>query len=122
MKLRCIGVLSKTLIVALLIVVSSNVNAGVKCSGFVRVLAIGPKSGILQVDSGFGVHYLCKVHDVMNGVHPEICKTWFTMFMTAKIANKKIAQYYDDGSICSAEYLGNWAIPKVFPYFVNMEN
>ena len=93
---------------------------GVPCTGHVSTLAIGPTSGTLQVNTGYGVHYLCKFQETINGVHPEICKAWYSMFLTAKASGKQVAQYYPNGTTCSASYLGNWQVPSQFPYFVSL--
>ncbi len=103
-----------------LIISSFSANAGVKCTGDVIGLAIGPKSGILQVNNGYGWHYLCQFSAEYNGVHPDTCKAWYSMFLTAKASGKQVSQYYDNGTIC--ENIGSWKVPVPFPYFVNLEN
>ncbi|MCP4487137.1 MAG: hypothetical protein GY820_07450 [Gammaproteobacteria bacterium] len=99
---------------------SLTVNAGVKCTGLVTGLAIGPKSSILQVNNGYGWHYLCKFSAEYNGVHPDTCKAWYSMFLTAKASGKQVSQYYDNGTVC--ENVGSWKVPTPFPYFVLLEN
>jgi hypothetical protein len=104
------------------LLINNSVHAGVKCSGTVKTLAIGPQSGLLQVSTGYGVHYLCKLNESWNGVSPDVCKVWYSMFLAAKLSGKKIAQYYDEGAECSADSLGNWQVPTPFPYFVEIED
>jgi hypothetical protein len=99
---------------------SFSINAGVKCTGSVVGLALGPKSGILQVHNGYGWHYLCRFSSEFNGVHPETCKAWYSMFLTARASGKQVSQYYENGTVC--ENLGSWKVPDPFPYFVSIEN
>jgi len=105
-----------------LVMNSLTANAG-KCTGSVVGLAIGPTSGMLQVNNGYGWHYLCKFSTEFNGVHPETCKAWYSMFLTAKASGKQVSQYYDTGTSDTAcENLGSWKVPTPFPYFVTLEN
>ena len=110
------------LVLVLAVLIPGLVSAGVKCTGKVTVLAIGPQSGKLQVSTGYGVHYLCQFHKTYNGVDPQICKAWYAMFLAAQSTGKSVSQYYENGAVCSAEYLGNWQVPNVFPYFVRLED
>ena len=103
-----------------LLIGSLTANAGVACTGAVIGLAIGPTSGVLQVNNGYGWHYLCQFSGVYNGVHPDTCKAWYSMFLTARASGKQVSQYYDDGTVC--ESLGSWMVPTPFPYFVLLEN
>lgn len=92
------------------------------CTGKVATLAFHPLNGILQVDTGYGVHYLCMIQAEYNGVHPEICKAWYSMLLTAKVAGKDIQQAYSQsptGAQNCAE-LGSWVIPNPFPYHVKI--
>ncbi|TQV89320.1 hypothetical protein [Aliikangiella coralliicola] len=95
--------------------------ANFSCKGKVSVLAIGPTSGILQVNAGYGVHYLCKLHEEMNGVHPEICKAWYSMFLTAKASGKQMSQSYSQipGGPQDCASLGSW-VTTTTPYFVQI--
>ena len=104
----------------IILIMGGAVNAGVQCRGDVTGLAIGPTSGLLQVNNSYGWHYLCKLSTEYNGVDPETCKAWYSMFLTAKASGKQVSQYYDDGTDC--ESLGSWRVPVPFPYFVNLED
>ena len=94
--------------------------AGFECAGAVESIAINPQSGILQVNAGYGVHYLCRIHTEHNGVHPAICKTWYSMFLTAQTSGRKITQVYDAsaGGAQSCAELGTWKVPNPLPYYV----
>ena len=107
----------------LLFVLSNYAIAGdFHCSGVVSSIALGPKNGTLQVNAGYGVHYLCKIHVEFNGVHPEICKAWYSMFLTAQASGKEISQSYngDSGGATNCTELGNWQVPNPIPYYVNI--
>lgn len=91
-----------------------------QCTGAVESIAIHPTGGTLQVNAGYGVHYLCKIHTEHNGVHPAICKTWYSMFLTAQTSGRNIDQYYsiDAGGAQSCAELGTWKVPNPLPYYV----
>lgn len=92
------------------------------CEGEVKYIGIHPTAGTLQVDIGRGVHYLCALHEEINGVHPEICKAWYSMYLTAQASGRKVLQYYsgENGTNCST--LGNWAVPNPMPYHIALKN
>ena len=92
------------------------------CPGKVTTLAIGPSNGILQVNAGYGVHYLCSLSVAMNGIPPEICRSYYSMFLAAKMAGKSINQGYDDNNVVgkSCGTLGNWAVPNPMPYWIEL--
>ena len=110
-----------TLLFALFIP-STSYAANFSCQGKVSTLALSPVGGTLQVNAGHGVHYLCTFHAEYNGVHPEICKAWYSMFLTAKIAGKEIKQYYSQttGGAQNCSELGTWTDPNPMPYFVEI--
>lgn len=110
-----INVLLQTMLFAF----ATNASAGnFSCAGNVSSIALGPTNGTLQVNAGYGVHYLCKIHETYNGVHPEICKAWYSMFLTAQASGRKIQQSYSDSEGTDCNTLGNWTIPKPLPYYV----
>lgn len=99
-------------------------SAGFSCPGKVSSIALGPASGTLQVNAGYGVHYLCKIHIEHNGVHPEICKAWYSMFLSAQATGRQVIQYYDEsaGGAQSCSELGSWKVPNPLPYYVTLNN
>ena len=102
---------------------SSSAIAGFSCIAKVVSVALGPISGVLQVNTGYGVHYLCKIDTEYNGVQPEICKAWYAMFLSAQASGRSIAQVYDQnaGGAQSCSELGSWTVPNPLPYYVSME-
>ena len=93
------------------------------CQGKVSVLAVGPTNGILQVNTGHGVHYVCKLHEEKNGVHPEVCKAWYSMYLSAMVSGKEISQGYSqiDGGAQDCASLGSWVTPNPIPYWVQIK-
>ena len=91
------------------------------CSGEVQSVAFHPTAGTLQVNTGHGVHYLCKIHESFNGVHPDICKAWYSMFLTAQASGREVRQYYNDSAGTSCSTLGNWVVPNPMPYYVELK-
>ncbi|XOV79505.1 MAG: hypothetical protein ACFHVJ_00755 [Aestuariibacter sp.] len=65
------------------------------CSGKVKFVALSPKGGMLQVNAGHGVHYLCRIHTESNGVPPEVCQAWYSMFLTAQSRGVEMHQSYN---------------------------
>jgi len=107
----------------LIILVPTASHAGsFACQGKISTLAINPIGGTLQVDAGHGVHYLCKIHIEHNGIHPDICKAWYSMFLTAKVAGKEVKQNYDNtaGTEQNCAELGTWTVPNPMPYFIEI--
>lgn len=96
-------------------------NAAFSCSGQVGTLAISPGNGMISVDYGYGVHYLCSVQSALAGVDPQTCKSWYAMFLAAKVSKMPVTLTYDDtaGGATSCAALGSWVFPKPAPYFVN---
>jgi hypothetical protein len=106
-----------TYLFLLFFIFSANANA-FSCKGDVLSIGLGPTNGLLQVDAGYGIHYLCKLNEEFNGVDPETCKAWYSMFLTAQASARAIEQYYRDGNGLSCSNLGSWAIPNPMPYYV----
>lgn len=109
------------LFLTLLLVPHISYGSTFSCSGKVTTLAIGPTTGVLQVGTGYGIHYLCNLNKEMNGVNPETCRAWYSMFLTAKMADKKINQNYaQTASVQGCANLGNWSVPNSFPYWTEI--
>lgn len=92
------------------------------CSGKVTLLALHPQNGIVQVSNGHGVHYLCQLQAVYQGVPAEVCSAMYSMLLAAKASGKAINFMYsspDDAKSCAT--LGNWAVPDPFPYFIEIK-
>lgn len=98
--------------------------ASYSCTGNVDTIALAPNGGMLQVNTGHGVHYLCKLQVEHNGVHPDVCKAWYAMFLSAQASGRKITQLYDpDAGIAqNCAELGSWVTPNPFPYYVYITN
>lgn len=115
--------MKKIVLATCLTLMSANTTAGdFACTGKVTSVGIGTTTGILYVEAGHGMHYLCKIHETYNGVHPQICQSWQSMFMTAKLAKKEITQAYNgtEGQDCTT--LGHWKIPTPFPHYTVMND
>ncbi len=112
------------MVVCLLLFCSTNyATAGMfTCSGLVLSLALGPTNGKLQVNTGYGVHYLCSFDVEFNNVHTEVCKAWYSMFLTALVTNREIVQYYQDSAGTNCSTLGSWAVPNPMPYYVTIKS
>jgi len=110
----------RTITVLAMLVSTSAVFAETYCEGKVKFLNISDASGVLQLDIGTGVHYICKPKQTMNGVYPAVCKAWYSMFLAAQAADKSIRQHYlsKDPEICTK--LPNWEVPRPFPNFIEL--
>ena len=106
---------------ATLVVAVNSYAANFSCAGKVSSIGLNPINGTLHVNAGYGVHYLCKVHTEFNGVHPEICRTWYSMFLAAQASDRKVEQYYNDGNGTNCTTLGSWAVPNPMPYYVELK-
>jgi len=93
-----------------------------QCSGQVEIIALNPSNGMLQVNTGYGMHYLCQIQTEFNGVHPEVCKAWYSMFLTAQASGRPVTQNYDstNGDAQNCSDLGSWVTPSPSPYFVSL--
>ncbi len=113
----------KNLIIIIIGLTSNIAYAGnFACVGKVELIALGPSSSLLQVNTGFGTHYLCKFSESYNGVHPETCKAWYSMFLSAQASGREITQNYNDANGTNCDTLGNWSVPNPMPYFVKIKN
>ncbi|MFL0803277.1 MAG: hypothetical protein K6L81_06140 [Agarilytica sp.] len=113
--------MKKVIVFTLLIVCAFRSYAETfSCSGKVKNVAIGPTTAILQVNSGYGMHYLCSFKEVKNGVDPETCKAWYSMFLAAQASKREVSQSYSTSSGETCASLGSWVTPDPFPYFVNV--
>lgn len=125
MPRKALGVkaLFSTVLILGLSIVTQQAVAGFSCTGQVRTLGISPSSGLLSVDAGYGVHYLCNLTTAMNGVDPTTCKAWYAMFLTAKSSGKTVSLHYDPsaGGATNCESLGSWVAPNPQPYFANID-
>ncbi len=115
-------VIKKTLVAVSIMAIATYSFAGTECKGTVKTIAFHPTGGVLQVNAGYGTHYLCKLHETFNGVHPEICKSWYSMLLTAQASGRAISQYYNFQSGQSCETVGNWDVPNPMPYYVQLAN
>jgi len=116
---RISGYNMNRVIFSLMLALIFSVNAnGFSCKGEVLSIAIGPTSGVLQVNAGHGVHYLCKLSGELNGVHQETCKAWYSMFLTAQASGRAVEQYYADSGNEGCAGLGSWVTPNPIPYYV----
>ena len=95
-------------------------QAAITCTGPVRTLAIGPASGYLQVDAGYGVHYLCRFDAIANGVDPATCKAWYSLFLMARATGKNVNQSYQGTTATSCAQLGSWRVPVEMPYWIDL--
>lgn len=112
--------LKRILFVTVLAYSFSAKAANFSCTGQVLSIGISPAGGVLQVNTGNGVHYLCKFQDTMNGVHPDVCKVWYSMFLSAQASGRAVTQIYDGASGGSCTTLGNWSVPNPMPYYVEV--
>lgn len=101
------------------LLLSVNVNAATFCKGKVITLGLGPQSGMLQINIGYGVWYLCSLKSTANGIDPSVCKAWYSMFLTAKETGSKINMAFDSTTPCTG--YGSWATPSVMPYWTDIE-
>lgn len=110
------------IVVIIAIAWSGSAFSNYSCSGQVTSIAFGPTNGILQVEAGYGVHYLCQFHQTYNGVHPEICKAWYSMFLSAQASGRPVRQHYNpaSGVAQSCAELGSWRVPSPIPYYVSL--
>jgi hypothetical protein len=97
---------------------AGTAHANIRCVGKVSTLALSPIGGTLQVNTGFGVHYLCSLSSVYSNVPPENCKALYAMFLSARLTGKQVAQYYSTATSCSV--LGSWSAPSDQPYFIEI--
>ncbi len=112
------------MVVCLLLFCSTNyATAGIfACSGLVQSLAFGPTNGILQVNTGHGEHNLCRFDAEYHNVDPEVCKAWYSMFLTALVTNREVVQFYQDSAGTNCSTLGTSAVPNPMPYYVTIKS
>lgn len=73
---------SAALAVLTSVVLASPAYAQLQCVGTVSKVALNPQ-GLVQVDYGYGVHYLCSVSQNHGDFTPETCKATYSMMMSS---------------------------------------
>lgn len=107
----------KSILSILLLTLSFSASASYYCIGKVGYLGSSTK---LSVSNGHGVYNLCEVNE-------EKCKLWASMILSAKIADRKIAIYYQSSSSNTGDQstgvckdIGDWVTPNDTPYHVQI--
>lgn len=101
---------------------SISALADYSCTGYVAKIAMHPINGLLQVDAGYGVHYLCKIGAEENGVTAESCAALYSSFLAAQASGRQVTLAYNEngGTAQNCSELGNWTTPDPFPYHVSL--
>ena len=100
---------------ALVILCASPAQAAVVCGGSISYLGLGP-SGLVFVNNGFGVWYLCDVSAPFSGYSPEGCRAIYAALLTARATERSVNFYFDAPAGASCTSFGNWATPSPVPY------
>ena len=108
----------KRLFLAALLCVCGNATAAFSCKGKVQTIGLDPTAGTLIVNMGHGTHYLCKIHELYNGVDPLVCRSWYSMLLSAQASGREIEQAFNGTEEQTCATLGHWAVPNPFPYYV----
>ena len=97
-----------------------SASAAFVCSGEVEAIGIDPPSGMLSVNTGHGMHFLCNLNQEANGVSANVCQAWYSMFLSAQASGRPVIQSYQDAAGKNCGNLGSWVVPDPFPYHVEL--
>lgn len=84
-------------------------TASITCTGNIERLALSI-NGLVQVDYGHGVHYVCRLTSVYNTVEPEACRALYSMLLAAELSNREVFFNYNTYAACAD--LPDWAAPS----------
>lgn len=85
------------------LLMSANSNA-LDCTGNVlstRIMNTGTVE--LKIDGPVGGNYpdICSVRSTYYNVHPDTCKSWLSLALTAKASGKKVTLWGVSGGTCA---------------------
>ena len=87
----------------LLLVSTSSLSAGQWCHGKVERVYVD-KSGSVYIFGNWRQDYtqICNVNSPWKGVSLELCKTWFSLAVTAKVSAGNVIVQYGDVAACNS--------------------
>jgi len=109
---------SAALAVLTSVVLASPAYAQLQCVGTVSKVALNPQ-GLVQVDYGYGVHYLCSVSQNHGDFTPETCKATYSMLLSAFHAQSEVHFFFAHTYATCAD-LPNWASLNPSPYHITL--
>jgi hypothetical protein len=69
------------------------------CTGNVTGVSVNPAgSVILSTDAGFNSVGICQLGQTFNGATPEACKGVMAILIAAKLGNRPVTVYFNDGA------------------------
>ncbi len=81
---------------------SSRVFADAKwCNGLITHAYL-TGDGVLVIRGTWRMEHtaICNLNVALNGVSPEVCKSWLSMVMAAKLSGTEMTVYYSDVDSC----------------------
>jgi hypothetical protein len=104
--------ITRSLLVAVLLLAAMPAHAAIDCTGTVTNLSVQLNAeGMLTLglSSSPSATYLCAINAEVNGVAPVVCRTMYGTLMAAKLAGKRVTiRFYDHNSCASVP---NWDLP-----------
>ncbi len=100
-------------------VLASPACAQLQCAGTLSKVALHPQYGTLQIDYGYGVHYLCSVIQNEGLFTPETCKAAYSLLLSAFHAQTEVRFFFADTYTTCAD-LPNWAALNPSPYHISL--
>jgi len=110
---------SAALAVLTVVTLVSPAYAQLPCAGKLSKLALSPQYGTVQIDYGYGVHYLCSVIQNQGLFTPETCKATYSMLLSAFHAQTEVSFIFADTYTSCAD-LPNWAPLNPSPYHISL--
>jgi hypothetical protein len=105
--------------------------SAVACDGHVGYVALGPAHGVLQVDYGYGIHYVCSIQTPpptqvgmpawAEAVSPSNCKGLYALFLSAQLSGKTVRVYFAD-PVNTCTQIGHWVWPAGAPIHIAIVN
>ena len=106
-----------TLVLLIFSIYATSANAAIVCTGKLKRVAMSP-GGTVQVDYGYGVHYLCRFTESYGGFSPDTCKAMYSTLLTAFAAKHEVSFYFDSNGYASCADLPNWSALSPAPYHI----
>jgi hypothetical protein len=90
------------------------------CDGHVHYVALGPAHGVLQVNYGYGMHFVCSLQTPLPThvgmpawaaeIAPSTCRGLYVQFLAAKLSGQPVRVFFAD-PVNTCAQIGNWVWP-----------
>lgn len=99
-----------------ILALAPSAQANLFCSGTLTRVSMHP-NGVLQINIGYGVHYLCSFTQNYGSFTPETCRAAYSMLLSAYHAGSPVTLAFNANYTACTE-LPDWAEFNPSPYHI----